>query len=118
MTIGVYWSPPSRGRRELIPALEIDDVLQRPAGFIPLDLLRHVFRDRVGVGVGGVVRGKPHLWMAPERAVRRQRLGLEYVQRRRAKRAVVQAVQQLRLVLQPAAAGIDQHRRAERAGSI
>ena len=59
----------------------IDDILQRAAGLKTLDLLRDIFRDLVGVGVGGVVRGQHHLRMGPERAVRWQRLGGEDVER-------------------------------------
>ena len=79
---------------------------------------RDIFRYLVGIGVGGVVRGQHHLRVGPEPAVRRQRLGLVDVERSAAERAVVEALQDVRLVLQAAAPGIDQHRRAERAVAI
>ncbi len=56
--------------------------------------------------------------MGPERAVRRQRLGGVDVERGAAERAVIEALQDVGFVLQPAAAGIDQDRSAERAAAI
>ena len=52
--------------------------------------------------------------MRPERTVGRQRLGRVDIERGGAERAVVQALQDIGFVLQPAAAGIDQDRRAHR----
>src|SRR5262245_55326381 len=52
--------------------------------------------------------------MTPETAVRRQRFGLEHIERSAAQRAVVETRENVGLVLQAAAAGIDQHGRAER----
>src|SRR5437016_5314690 len=61
------------------------------------------------------MRREHDLLVSPERAVRRQWLRLEHVERGRAERAVGKAGQNILLVLQSAAAGIDQDRRAERA---
>src|ERR1700676_5722210 len=56
--------------------------------------------------------------MGPERAVGSKRFIGENIQRRRAKRAVIQACQDLGFVLQAAAAGIDQDRRTHRAAMV
>src|ERR1700675_1616428 len=56
--------------------------------------------------------------MAPERALWRQRFGGVDVERGGAERAVVEALQDVGLILQAAAAGIDQDRRAHRAGAV
>ena len=56
--------------------------------------------------------------MRPERAVGRQRLRRVDIERGGAERAVVKALQDVGFVLQPAAAGIDQDRRAHRAVAV
>src|SRR3954447_25798709 len=56
--------------------------------------------------------------MTPEPAVFRQRFGGIDIERRATERAVIEALQDVALVLQAAAAGVDQNRRAERAGAI
>src|ERR1043166_2913946 len=78
----------SPGRRWLVPSRHIPDVWQRRALLEPGDLVGDITRDRVGIGVGGVVRGQRHIRLRPERAVLRQRLGLEHGQGSGAHRAV------------------------------
>src|SRR6476620_6774441 len=58
-----------RGEEHSIPPLAIDDVVQRAARFKTFDLPRDVFRNLVGIGVGGVVRRQHDLWVGPERTV-------------------------------------------------
>src|SRR5690349_14119863 len=53
--------------------------------------------------------------VSPERALGGQRLGLEHVERGSAEGTVVEAGENVLFVLQAAAAGIDEHRRTERA---
>jgi len=60
------------------------------------------------------MRRQDDLGMRPERAVRRKRLIGEDVERCGAERAVVEALQDIGFVLQPAAPGIDQDGRTER----
>src|SRR5258707_4870063 len=111
-------SPSRRYDNRLIPSSPIHYILQRAAGLEALDLARDVFGYFVGIGVGGVVRGQYHLGVGPEPAVRRQRLGRINVERRAAERAVVEALQDICLVLQCPPSGLDSHPRAERGVAI
>ena len=110
-----FASPRNDGPEILIPPRGIDDVFKRAAGFKALDLARDIFRYFVGIGIGRVVRRQHDFWMGPERAIGRKRLIGENVERRGAERAVVKARQNVGFVLQPAAPGIDQDRRPQRA---
>src|SRR5437016_8381263 len=56
--------------------------------------------------------------MGPERAVRWRRFSGVDVERRSPERAVIQALQDVGFVLQAAAAGVDQDRRADRAVAV
>jgi len=60
------------------------------------------------------MRRQHDLGMGPEPAVGRQRLGGVDVDRHGAERAVIEACQNISFILQPAAPGIDQYRRAQR----
>ena len=59
------------------------------------------------------MRRDEHSRMVPQRAGFRQRLGLEHVEARLLQRAVLERAVDVGVDLQPAAAGIDQHRAAE-----
>jgi PhnB protein len=63
------WVPAFAGTTGLISPFAIDHIVQRAARFNTFDLPRDVFRDLVGIGVGGVVRRQHDLWVGPERTV-------------------------------------------------
>src|SRR5262245_35503910 len=69
------------GLQALISALAIDNVFQRAARLETRDLARDIVGDRVGVGVGRVVRGEHDLRMCPEWTIRRQWLLGEHIER-------------------------------------
>src|SRR5580704_8090043 len=81
----------SQGRPRLISPPAVDDILQCAAGLETLDLAGDISGNRVGIGVGRIMRREHDLGMGPERALRRQRLLGEDVERGRTERAVVEA---------------------------
>src|ERR1700733_2878819 len=98
-----------------VSPFRIDNIFQLRASFEPLDLARDVFGYFVGVGVGGIMWRQHDLRVGPEWTVLWQRFGCKDIERNRAERAVVKTRQNIGFVLQSAAAGIDQDRRAQRA---
>src|SRR5262245_14214961 len=79
--------PCPAGSARFMPALSalitrraIDDVLKRHPALEALDLAQDQVDERARVGGGRVVRRDGHLRMAPQRALRRQRLGGKHVE--------------------------------------
>ena len=98
----------------LIPPRGIDDIFQRPAGLETFDLARDIFRDLVGIGVGGVVRRQHDLRMGPERAVGWQRLLAKTSSDAAPSVPSSRHARMSASFCKAAAAGIDQDRRAHR----
>src|ERR1700751_5684450 len=100
-----------QGRHRLISPPAIHDIVQCAAGLEALDLAGDISGNRVRIRVGRVMRREHDPGMGPERALRWQRLLGKDVERGGAERAVVEAGNDVSLVLQTAAGGIDHDRR-------
>ncbi len=101
----------SRGRSITPPCGRPDP--QLPAAFEGVHLFQHRCNQIGGVGGRGCMRRDEDLRVVPQRAGFRQRLDFEHVEACLLQRAVLQRLHDVGVLLQPAAAGIDQHGAAE-----